>query len=111
MNPGELNRKVTIQGIPAGIDGEGNKLNDYEDKFSPWAKINQVTASDVDGQGEIKRVISTEITIRYDARLTNSDRIVYDGHVYEQIGPAIDIGQKKSYLLLTCREITGAYNG
>lgn len=111
MNPGELNRKVTVQNIPTGTDSEGNKLSGYTDKFSPWAKINQVTASDVDGQGEIKRVISTEITIRYDARLTNSDRIVYDGHIYEQIGPAINVDQKNSYWLLTCREVTGAYNG
>lgn len=111
MNPGELNRKVIVQGIPSGTDDEGNKLSGYTDKFSPWAKINQVTASDIDGQGEIKRVISTEITIRYDSRLINSDRIAYNGHVYEQVGPAINVNQKNFYLLLTCREIAGAYNG
>ena len=111
MNPGELNRKVTIQGIPAGKDSEGNELNGYEDKFSLWAAINQITASEAGEQGEIKHIISTEIIIRYDTRLAINDRVVYNGHVYEQIGPPINIGWQNAYWLLTCREVAGAYNG
>lgn len=111
MNPGELNRKVTVQGIPAGTDNEGNKLSGYENKFGAWAKIEQVTASEAGEQVEIKHVISTEITIRYDTRLTVTDRVVYNGHVFEQVGPAINIDFENAYWLLTCREVAGVYNG
>ena len=106
MNPGEMNCRITVQYAAQTKDSEGNVLSKpCTDRCTVWAKIQAFTARVRQGTAEDYHEILTRITIRYNSAIKQTDRIVYGSRVFEQVGPPINVDEKKAYLRLECREV------
>ena len=106
MNPGELNCRVSIMKAVNTQDAEGNIITKpYTERFKCWAKLQAFSARVRQGNAEDYHEIMTRITIRYNSTVKQTDRIVYGSRIFEQVGPPINVDEKKAYLRLECREV------
>ncbi|WP_425059029.1 hypothetical protein SCACP_36790 [Sporomusa carbonis] len=46
-----------------------------------------------------------EMTLRYRPDLQPNDRLVYRRRIFEQTAPPVNVGERKTYLELKCREV------
>ena len=105
FNPGEMNCRITIKKRTDTRDTEGNIVPAYSDRATVWAKIQAITARIRDSYQEQNHEILTRITIRYNSAVLQTDRIYSGTRVFEQIGPSINVDEKRAYMWLECREI------
>lgn len=109
----ELNKRVTIQRCVKVENDRGVNLYDYPvDKAitDVCASIESFGAFIKNGVAEKVAELEFRITIRYRESLTLHDRIIYQGRVFEQILPAVDINEQHRFLQLICREKVKSYD-
>jgi len=105
LNPGELNRRISLHQQTKEPDGQGGFQTTYVQKAIIWAKITTRTATMKDQYEAMVPEIVQQIIIRYRRDIVVTDRLEYKNRIFEQIGPPVDEGEKKAYLRLTCREV------
>lgn len=108
----ELNKRVTIQQCAKIENDRGVILYTYPDDkqiHNVCASIESFGAFIKNGVAEKVAELQFRITIRYREGLTLHDRILYQGRVFEQILPPVDINEQHRFLQLTCKERVNAH--
>ena len=87
-------------------DARGNVLYDYPGKsdVSCWASIEPYGSTIIHGEAAKVSEVQYRVTIRYRA-LGLKDKIMYQGRVFIQSIPSIDINMQHQWLELTCTEV------
>jgi SPP1 family predicted phage head-tail adaptor len=101
LDPGELDRKVTIQTASGVQDAYGEEINTWLDTLDVWAKMEWGTG--VEGM-DANQVVSTDkvkFTIRY-TTVDAKDRIKYEDKYYD-IETIQEVGGRKRFLILTTK--------
>ncbi len=105
MNPGELNCRINLLKPLKEIDEQGGYEVKYAKITALWAKITAKTSKSVDQYEQLVPEILHKIIIRYRSDINIDDRFEYKNRIFEQLGPPINEGERKAYLILECREV------
>lgn len=108
----ELNKRVTIQRHVKIEDDRGVNLHAYPDDKAitdVCASIESFGAYIRNGVADKVAEVQFRITIRFREGLTLRDRIIYQGRVFEQILPPVDVNEQHQFLQLTCKELVNAH--
>ena len=105
MNPGELNCRINLLKPLEKVDAHGGYEAQYATITALWAKITAKTSKSVDQYEQLVPEILHKIIIRYRSDINIDDRFEYKNRIFEQLGPPINEGERKAYLILECREV------
>lgn len=102
MNPGRMDRRITLQSRTLGRGSEGGSTVTWSDVTTLWAETVQPASGSEINRGENDRtVIRQNFRIRfYPGISATTHRIVYAGQTYNLIHAAEE--GRKAYHLLTC---------
>ncbi len=111
MNPGKLDKRVTIQAPATGQDAYGQPLTGWTNVVTDgdgkvWASIADLTGREYLAAAAVQASAQSKITIRYRAGIVAAMRILYGADIYNI--EAV-LGQDKRQLLLMCSR--GVNNG
>lgn len=107
MNPGRLNRRITIQELSTAIvrDAYGAVVPTWEDTDEIWAARRPLSASEQVQSGQVYSEGTVLFTMRYRA-LKPTARISYGKQIYN-IKSIVDVGDRQTELqILTSVEAT-----
>lgn len=106
MNPGELDKRVTIQHATVTDDADGAPVEGFADGFKRWAKVRPVRGREAYVNDQVLGELDLVIELRYDSKtknIKNSDRVTYKGAVYE-IESAVNVENQDKEMRLFCVE-------
>lgn len=102
MDPGELNRKITIQSFtPDSVDEE---IKVWANVATPWAKKVHRTSREFFAAQKINSETTDLFIIRYRTGIDTKMRVVFDGRNYDIIG-ADDPDGSRTELHILCAEV------
>lgn len=106
MNPGALDKRVTIQSPSESQDEYGQPTQDWSDVCSTWASIRAATSKEVYATSSFVSQLSHIVGIRWRAGATirSNMRIVYQGRSFLIQGVS-DPDESRKQLSLLCLEI------
>jgi SPP1 family predicted phage head-tail adaptor len=104
MRIGELNKKVNILQNYATQDTLGEPIENWRTILSPWAKIYPLTGKQYFSAQQVNSEVTTDITIRYNAQITDRHRIFYKGKTFEILA-VINEEMNNKFLHLMCKEV------
>lgn len=108
MNPGRLNRRVTIASHGTTPDAFGQPANTWATLATVWAEITPKRGRELVAAKSVDSEVSATITIRYRADVTAAHRITHAGKIYN-IAAVIDRNGEGKFLDLEVTE--GLNNG
>lgn len=98
LDPGELDRKVTIQTASGVQDAYGEEINTWLDTLDVWAKMEWEKGSEGMDADQVVNQDKVKFTIRY-TTVDAKNRIKYDGEFYD-IESIQEVGGRKRFLIL-----------
>jgi len=106
MNPGRLNKRVTIQSPSESQDEYGQPTQDWTDVCSTWAGIRAATSKEVYAASSFVSKVSHVVTIRWRSGIEADQRILYRSRIFE-IQAVSDPDESRVELNLLSLEIDG----
>lgn len=82
MKPGKA-RKITIQRATSTKNAIGEVVKTWTDLFTTWAEYTPATGTEVFRSDKEVAVKTAKFLMRFDSRITQSDRISFDSDYYE----------------------------
>lgn len=101
MEAGKLDRRISIERALVTIDAAGGEERDWYTHATVWAEVLPVSDGERWRAQEVAASVTTRFRIRWGAGVEVTDRIAYDGRVYEIVGVK-EIGRREG------QEITAA---
>jgi SPP1 family predicted phage head-tail adaptor len=83
MNPGDLNRRITIQTFTPTRDSLGAEIETWSTLAEIWAQVTNVAGGEIYAADKILSQTTHRITIYYRSDLTAKMRVVYNGTAYD----------------------------
>lgn len=109
MNPGRMNRRLTIQVLTASTDAAGGRTETWADAFDCWGELVSHKASEPVEANAERTVDRKSFRIRYYAGLApETHRILYQLKFYNITG--ISEEGIKDRILLDCHATQGLTN-
>jgi SPP1 family predicted phage head-tail adaptor len=106
MNPGALNKRITIQS-PLEVPGDyGEPTTQWTDVISTFASIRAATSKEVYAAQGYTSQITHLITIRWRPGIRSNQRVIYRDRLFE-IQAVTDPDERRAQLNLLCIEING----
>lgn len=105
MNPGSLNRRITIQKQTSARNAEGVASKEWEPVTTVWAGIEYLRGREYFQAASINSEVTARIRIRYRQGLTAHMRVVYGERIFEIIN-VFDIEEKHREIHLMCKEVS-----
>lgn len=100
MNPGSLNRRLTLQSRTLSKDAVGGRVESWADVAQIWAEqLTQTQRENIVADAE-RNQDTRRFRIRYRSITTEGHRLVYQGRKYDLIG--IEETGIKDFLIVTC---------
>lgn len=104
INPGMLNRRITVEQQSTTQDGSGQDVSSWTLALSCWASIRVATSKDVYAAAGFVSQISHVVTIRYTPTpITSAMRVCYQGR-HLSIQAVSDPDESRVMLQLLCLE-------
>lgn len=104
MRAGRLRHRVELQSLDQVQDSFGEQVKSFTTYATVWAEVNPLKGKEIEAAQQIFAEAECKIVIRYDERVTETDKIVFDGQDYE-IGDVRDPYERKGYLEIMCKVI------
>lgn len=105
MNPGQLNKRITIQQESATQNSFGEPTGTWSDIATVWASINPIVGKEYFAAETVKSEVSHKIKIRYKAGITPDMRVKFGSRYFQIIGPPINFKEQNVELQLMCKEL------
>ena len=94
MEPGRLDRRITILQLNPTVDDWNQSSNVYQQIITVWAEVKDAGAKESEEADQRVTVNPKIFTIRYRSEITTKHRIAYDGDTYHITG-ITEIGRKE----------------
>ena len=94
MEPGRLDRRISILQRSTGTDAWNQNLGSYVQVLEVWAEVRDQGAKEREEADQRVTVNPKIFTIRYRSEVSTKHRISYDGDIY-QITGITEIGRKE----------------
>ena len=106
LDPGKLNRRITIQSPSTERDISGTPKKSWSDVLTTWASIRAATSREVYAVASFVSTLSHVITIRYRSgvTITHAMQVLYAGRKFE-IQAVSDPDEGREQLQLLCLEL------
>lgn len=99
MNPGKLNRRITIQSRTVTKDGAGGKIETWADVFDCWAELVKTTGKEGTAADSDRPSNEKTFRIRWKSGIeADTHRILYKLAFYD-ISEVVEEGVKTTLLL------------
>jgi len=108
MNPGKLNRRITIQQLPDNVDQFNTPEPDtvWRDVARVWAAVEPLSGREYIILQNVSAEVTTRIKMRYRPGIKPDMRVLYAGRVYD-IHAVLDIEEAHKEMHLMCVERIG----
>lgn len=83
MNPGDLNRYVTLQELSASRDAFGAEILTWVTLAAVWAQIEPLSGGEAYVSDKIQSQATHRFTIYYRSDVTAEHRVIYGGYAYD----------------------------
>lgn len=83
MNPGKLDRRLTIQARTLTRDAAGGAVPSYADVDTVWAQKVETTGRESRIANQLRADTTIVFRIRYYADLTEQHRLLFEGRYYD----------------------------
>jgi SPP1 family predicted phage head-tail adaptor len=104
MNPGRMDRRITVQVRTLTKDAAGGRVETWADSFKCWAEVVKQTASEGITADADRSTDERQFRIRYRANIASgTHRILYQLRFYNIEG--ITEEGRQDRLLVTCRAV------
>lgn len=107
IDPGRLDRRITLQSRTTSRDGEGSAIVAFADEDTIWAQKLSETSSEGRRLLAVRAEATIVFRIRYRSSLTSQHRIYFGGRYYDIVGDPVEEGFRET-LLVTARYTEGA---
>jgi SPP1 family predicted phage head-tail adaptor len=104
MNPGELNRKITLQKVSISQDSELNTVETWYDIVDVWANCLPKGGREFYRLQTMNNEITKIFKIRYMKNIDPRNRIKFRCRYFEIID-IINVDEKNEELLITCKAV------
>lgn len=94
MNPGELNKRITINNFTNVADGSGGLEESLTPVKTVWANVRPVSGREFYQAAQAQVEISHVITVRYDSAINRTQVITMNSKQYH-IQYAMEVGNKQ----------------
>jgi SPP1 family predicted phage head-tail adaptor len=102
MNPGKMDRRITVQVRTLTRDAAGGRVESWADTFDCWAEVVSQKPKEGIVADADRSIDDRQFRIRYKAGLTSgTHRVLYQLKFYDILG--IEEQGRQDRLLLTCR--------
>ena len=106
MNPGRLDRKVTIQARTASRDDEGSPVVSYATEATVPCERVQYAGTQGVRSGAVRAEATLVLRIRYRSTLTEKHRLQFEGRTYDIL--SIDEEGRRATQLVQARFTEGS---
>lgn len=106
MEPGKLNRKVSIRARGTTQDATGQPVETWTEIAAPWANIRQRTGAETLRADRDVSIVQTSIRIRRRTDVTAAMRVYHGTTVYE-IKAVLDDAENRERVDLVCEVVHG----
>lgn len=104
MEPGKLNRKVSIRQRGTTQDAIGQPIETWIEIAAPWANIRQRTGAEMLRADRDVSIVQTSIRIRRRTEVTAAMRVYHGTTVYE-IKAVLDDAENRERMDLVCEVV------
>jgi SPP1 family predicted phage head-tail adaptor len=105
MQAGKLRHRITLQKpVKTQSPATGAVINTWADVATLWADVTDVSVREFVAAQAGQSEVTARITIRYRDDVTNKNRIVYRGRIYNIHGVLADDKSGSEYLTLPCSQ-------
>jgi SPP1 family predicted phage head-tail adaptor len=101
MNPGQFNRRITIQSNVETKDDLGQIENSWQDSHLVWAMIKTVQGREYFEAASTQNENTVRFVIRYVKGINPHMRILYNDRVFEILSVINDDERNKTLTILT----------
>lgn len=105
MQAGKLRHLVTIQKYVEGRDAMGGITKDYVEFSKAWASIQPMLGREKYTEQRVHSEQTHRINMRYIPGVESTMRILFDGRVFELVGPPINFMERNTYLTFNVKEL------
>lgn len=105
MRPGSLRESVIIQKNTPTTSSRGEKTDVWSTRAAVKAEVLALRGREYYQAQQVNAEAQFKVTIWYLDGVAAQDRIVWGDRTLEVISPAIDIGGKRIWMELMCREL------
>lgn len=102
IKPSDLNRKIVINSLVVTPTATGGQVESFVEFAKPWAKIKNVSGSELIRYGKLGAEAISKFTIRYRKDLTESMKITYGGHDFN-ILHIDNVDEANLFIVLTAK--------
>lgn len=103
---GKMRHRVELQNFGTTRDEYGGENRTWTTYATVWAAIKYISGNEIDHADQVQGIATHKIMIRYDSRVTVKDRLVFNSRNFEIAAPPQNPGEKKEFLILTCKEVS-----
>jgi len=104
MNPGKMDRRLTVQVRTMTKDGAGGRTESWADAFKCWGQVVTMTSAEAITAEADRETVTRQFRIRYKSGITpGTHRILYQLKFYNIEG--IEEEGRRDSMLLTCRAV------
>lgn len=98
IDPGKLDRRITLQSASVSTDGFGQAVRTYSTLAAVWAKVDYRSVKEGEETSKLTSVNKVRFTIRYRADVDATTKISWNGNTYEIDGVSLE--GRERYLIL-----------
>ena len=104
MNPGKMDRRITVQVRSLSKDAAGGRVESWSDAFQCWAELVSNASNEGVTAGAERSSSDKQFRIRYRSNIeSGTHRVLYQLKFYDITG--IEEEGRQDRLLLTCRSL------
>jgi SPP1 family predicted phage head-tail adaptor len=107
MNPGELNKRITLQRPIITINENGFEEETWEDVKTVWAAASNLYGREYYAAAAVQAENTVKFTIRYTEGIDSSMRILFKGKHYN-ITAIDNIKYQNRYMEIKALEVVGS---
>lgn len=104
MNPGELNKRITIQKPDNAQDSFGQLVENWKDVATVWASISPLVGREFFAAETVNSEVTHKVKIRYRQGITPDMRVKFRDR-YFSIQSVINFKEQSIELQLMCKEL------
>lgn len=104
VNPGKLNKRITLQRSITDKDASGRPVKRWVDVATVWAAVRPLRGREYHAAAANNAEGTKRVEIRYRKGITTDMRVLYGGRILEINSPPIDPDEQHKELHLMCRE-------
>jgi len=98
IDPGKLDRRITLRSASVSTDSFGQAVRTYSDLGNVWAKVDYRTVKEGEETSRLTSVNKVRFTIRYRSDVDATNKISWNNSTYEIEGVSLE--GRERYLII-----------